>query len=263
MAVNGIELAVGQVWRQRDGLAVRIARKERNGFWGTVDFDGTEMDDIDDQGFSSSSNGVGGSTYDIVKLICDEQGFAIWRGGEQPAETKGRKIEYRMRKGDVGKSSADFLRWWHDNEPLAQNDIVAYKIVDTPVAQAEPEQITTDAAALAAETLSALGWRFDGEAWAQDVPKSLPRGEALTEFVSTLGRGESAGTSALDVQIGGSHYKSLAIQPMEYSMANKLDPCQHTIVKYVTRFRDKGGIDDLKKARHTIDLLIEFEGKQS
>lgn len=60
-------------------------------------------------------------------------------------------------------------------------------------------------------------------------------------------------------QVGGNHYTKLAIQPMQYSMANKLDACQHTIVKYVTRFRDKGGIQDLEKAKHVIDLLIEFE----
>jgi hypothetical protein len=60
-------------------------------------------------------------------------------------------------------------------------------------------------------------------------------------------------------QVGGEHYTKLAIQPMKYSMANKLDPAQHTIIKYVTRFRDKGGIEDLEKAKHCIDLLIEFE----
>jgi len=65
--------------------------------------------------------------------------------------------------------------------------------------------------------------------------------------------------SSLDTQIGGSHYKKLKIQPMEYSMANGLDPCQHTVIKYITRFRDKGGIADLEKAKHTIDMLIEFE----
>lgn len=65
--------------------------------------------------------------------------------------------------------------------------------------------------------------------------------------------------SALDTQVGGNHYKKLKIQPMEYSMANGLDACQHTIIKYVTRFRDKGGIADLEKAKHTIDMLIEFE----
>ncbi len=69
----------------------------------------------------------------------------------------------------------------------------------------------------------------------------------------------SADDKPLDVQIGGDHYKAMAIQPMEYSMANKLDACQHTIIKYVTRFREKGGIQDLEKAKHCIDLLIHFE----
>ncbi len=201
MAVNGIELAVGQVWEMGDGRMSVVV--------------------------STSSGLALANPKDPGDIRCYSEG--IW-----PRENRNGKYEpIRLVQGDK------------------------------PVAHAEPENITTDAAALAAETLSALGWRFDGRSWVQDVPKSLPRGEALTEFVSTLGRGESAGTSALDVQIGGSHYKSLAIQPMEYSIANKLDACQHTIIKYVTRFRDKGGIDDLKKARHTIDLLIEFEGKQS
>ncbi len=63
--------------------------------------------------------------------------------------------------------------------------------------------------------------------------------------------------SAFDTQVGGSHYKDLAIQPMQYSMANNLDACQHTIIKYVTRFRQKGGVADLEKAKHVIDMLIE------
>lgn len=65
--------------------------------------------------------------------------------------------------------------------------------------------------------------------------------------------------SALQAQIGGDHYTKLAIQPMRYSMKNGLDPLQHTIIKYVTRFRDKAGIEDLEKAKHCIDMLIEFE----
>ena len=64
---------------------------------------------------------------------------------------------------------------------------------------------------------------------------------------------------ATDKQIGGDHYTKLAIQPMRYSMENGLDALQHTIIKYVTRFRDKAGIEDLEKAKHCIDMLIEFE----
>lgn len=65
--------------------------------------------------------------------------------------------------------------------------------------------------------------------------------------------------SALDRQEGGGHYVKLKIQPMEYSMANGLDACQHTAVKYVTRFRDKGGKADLLKAIHVLEMLIELE----
>ena len=65
--------------------------------------------------------------------------------------------------------------------------------------------------------------------------------------------------SATDTQIGGNHYTKLSIQPMRYSMENGLDALQHTIIKYVTRFRDKAGIEDLEKAKHCIDMLIEFE----
>ena len=60
-------------------------------------------------------------------------------------------------------------------------------------------------------------------------------------------------------QVDGDHYQKLAIQPMQYSLLNGLDACQHTVIKYVTRFRDKGGIKDLEKAKHCIDMLIEFE----
>ena len=62
-------------------------------------------------------------------------------------------------------------------------------------------------------------------------------------------------------QVGGTHYKGYKIQPVEYSMANNLDALQHTVVKYVTRFRDKGGIEDLNKAKHAIDMLIAYEEK--
>lgn len=69
--------------------------------------------------------------------------------------------------------------------------------------------------------------------------------------------------TALQKQVGGNHYAEMPIQPMEYSMANNLDACQHTIVKYVSRFRNKDGIEDLKKAIHCIEMLMEFEYGES
>ena len=65
---------------------------------------------------------------------------------------------------------------------------------------------------------------------------------------------------ASETQVGGTHYTNLSIQPMQYSMANELNALQHTIIKYVTRYQDKGTpLQDLAKAKHCIDMLIEFE----
>lgn len=65
--------------------------------------------------------------------------------------------------------------------------------------------------------------------------------------------------SAKDYQIGGSHYKNRSIQPIDYIMENGLDFCEGNVVKYVSRWRDKNGLDDLLKARHYLDFLIERE----
>lgn len=64
---------------------------------------------------------------------------------------------------------------------------------------------------------------------------------------------------ALASQIGGAHYKALAIQPVEYCQRNGLGFIEGCVVKYVTRWKSKGGIDDIKKARHMLDMLIEME----
>ena len=67
--------------------------------------------------------------------------------------------------------------------------------------------------------------------------------------------------SELDKQVGGDHYSKLAIQPVEYINANHLTYLQGNVIKYVTRYKDKNGVEDLQKAKHYIDLLIELEDK--
>lgn len=66
---------------------------------------------------------------------------------------------------------------------------------------------------------------------------------------------------ARDKQIGGAHYTKLKIQPAEYVHANNVPYLEGSVIYYVTRWRSKGGLEDLKKARHTLDLLIELETK--
>lgn len=70
---------------------------------------------------------------------------------------------------------------------------------------------------------------------------------------------EQQSVSALDVQVAGNHYKDLKIQPIEYIHANNIPFAEGCAIKYLTRWRSKGGIKDLEKARHFIDLLIELE----
>jgi len=62
-----------------------------------------------------------------------------------------------------------------------------------------------------------------------------------------------------DVQVSGSHYTDMAIQPLEYSLANNLNACEHSVIKYISRHRAKNGVEDLKKALDMINKLIEFE----
>jgi hypothetical protein len=69
--------------------------------------------------------------------------------------------------------------------------------------------------------------------------------------------------SALDKQVSGSHYKDKGIQPIIYIHSNNLGFCEGNVVKYVTRWREKGGVADLRKAIHYIELLIQLETEQS
>jgi hypothetical protein len=68
--------------------------------------------------------------------------------------------------------------------------------------------------------------------------------------------------SANDSQVGGSHYKGKAIQPWDYIVANNLGYLEGNIVKYVSRWREKGGIDDLRKVVHYAEKLIEVATKE-
>jgi hypothetical protein len=65
--------------------------------------------------------------------------------------------------------------------------------------------------------------------------------------------------SALKVQVGGDHYSKLGIQPVEYIMKNNIPFVEGSVIKYVTRWRSKNGVEDLKKAVHFLQILIEAE----
>ena len=70
--------------------------------------------------------------------------------------------------------------------------------------------------------------------------------------------------SANDMQVGGEHYRSKEIQPWD-AMQAWMTPEQFkgflwgNIIKYIARWQDKGGVEDLRKARHYMDKLIEIQ----
>lgn len=64
---------------------------------------------------------------------------------------------------------------------------------------------------------------------------------------------------ALDVQVGGDHYKGMKIQPFTYAMQNNFNAGQFGVLKYISRYKNKNGLEDLRKAMHFLQLLAESE----
>ena len=95
-----------------------------------------------------------------------------------------------------------------------------------------------------------------------NLPKGMTAAEAnaivadVNEAIIATHYG--AKQTALDVQVGGDHYKDMAIQPVEFCEKNKLSHLESNIVKRACRWRNKDGLKDLLKIKHEVDLLIEL-----
>ena len=68
--------------------------------------------------------------------------------------------------------------------------------------------------------------------------------------------------SVYNKQIGGTHYKKMKIQPSKFVIENKLLFPEGNVIKYVCRHPYKGGKQDLEKAKHFIDMIIERDYKR-
>ncbi len=85
------------------------------------------------------------------------------------------------------------------------------------------------------------------QALQQKMLKVIPMLDAPLEPVS----------AANAIQVGGGHYQTKAIQPWDYIVSNRLGYLEGNVVKYVSRWQEKGGRQDLEKARHYLDKLLE------
>lgn len=102
-----------------------------------------------------------------------------------------------------------------------------------------------------APALCRIGEPLDGVRVIEITPREEP---TMSETPAVYN-----GTPANAIQVGGQHYKAKAIQPWDYIAANGLGFFEGNVVKYVSRWREKGGIEDLLKARHYLDKLLEVE----
>ena len=82
---------------------------------------------------------------------------------------------------------------------------------------------------------------------------SLIHGNIAKEHLDILGK-----KLASEKQIGGNHYKQYAIQPIEFITKNNIPYIEGNIIKYILRWRDKNGVEDLDKCIHYIELLKEI-----
>jgi hypothetical protein len=83
---------------------------------------------------------------------------------------------------------------------------------------------------------------------------SLIHGNIAKEHLDILGK-----KLASEKQIGGNHYKQYAIQPIEFITKNNIPYIEGNVIKYLLRWRDKNGTEDLDKCIHYIELLKEIE----
>lgn len=91
--------------------------------------------------------------------------------------------------------------------------------------------------------------------WTAEGPRCV---ECDSLFVAAPTDESDKTSKASDVQVGGGHYKNMAIQPYQYCELNKLSILEGGVVKYISRYKEKNGEQDLDKAIHCIELLKEL-----
>lgn len=104
-----------------------------------------------------------------------------------------------------------------------------------------------------------------GYPWHADLYDAMKLNEVklkslgLPTFHGTIPKSVTTEETALSTQAGGSHYKDKKIQPVEYAHANNLGFMEANVVKYITRHKDKNKAEDIRKAIHYCQLILELE----
>lgn len=94
----------------------------------------------------------------------------------------------------------------------------------------------------------------EGECAGECLPPLNPQVPGSDTFLR-----EDKRAKTLQTQEGGSHYRDMAIQPIEYIHANGIGFVEGAVIKYVSRWKAKDGLRDLRKAIHLLQILVELE----
>lgn len=126
------------------------------------------------------------------------------------------------------------------------------------------EKYADKASKLVAALASGLPHPSPSEAPASPTAPAVEAGKGGSEAVAAFkSHGLASKPVPLQTQVGGEHYQNFPIQPVEFITANKLNFLEGCVIKRICRHRNKNGIEDLRKAIHEIELLIELEyGKE-
>lgn len=165
---------------------------------------------------------------EVVKWLNSELG-GEWSCPESAFTSGGKYFNFFLENGGYYRNSWVFEDYLLESIPNAR--IIPYE--DLLLDQSKADHLFSNAVASTPDDLTA----------------ELPKEE----------QAKSKDQSPLEIQINGDHYKKLPIQPVEYTMKNNLNFLQGSVIKYITRYKNKGGLVDLQKARHCIDMLIQLE----
>lgn len=212
MAVNGVEIKVGQVWKTRGGSLATVSSNDGNKEfpWNIV---------IQDYCTVGSES-------------CGDNGLVWGEGGSETPDD----LMFLVSDPDIG---TERRKQQTENSPLRRKDDMI------PVPETAP-----DLAASPADFAASVPGMLDEAPVAPGPLRKLV--EDAMGYIDPR-------KSALDVQIGGDHYRSMAIQPVTYIESNGLDFLAGNVVKYVSRHRNKNGAADVRKAIHYCQLILELQ----
>ncbi len=166
-------------------------------------------------------------------------GWIKWSGGECPVSSWTR-IDIKTDNLGIINDQPACNFYWHDP------DIIAYRVV---VSKEESTTGSLDVEGVITGEPSKHHWACPRKEEPKKHPLLRVEYKLNTKDITQNNKDDSE-------QIGGDHYSKRKIQPIDYIIANKMNFCEGNIIKYVTRYKEKGGQEDLKKARHYIDFLI-------